>query len=288
MLRIGQSLECWRAPLADAVARRDSLPLFARARRQLVAGAEALDVNFGARPRPGLTEDMRWTAIELRAALPDVPLFLDCGDLDALASVLPAVASPLVVNALPLGSTADAPRRLLEAAAVTQAGVVFSPGASAESDTPDAILSASEAAAMLAGRAGLRGPLYIDCLAYPAASHPARCRGSLAWLRTLRATGDTRLLPLVAVGNVAHGASDADRAALLLVYAASAVAAGAQALIVPVEEVSVMSLIDVMTTVRGPATALERWARALMDEAGARTPPPGGRELRTAWELLAP
>ena len=291
MLLIGQSLECWRVPLAGAVARRDSRPLLGRARRQLKAGVAALDVNFGAGPRPGLAEDMRWTAETLREALPAAPLFLDCGDLDVLASVTLAVAPPLVVNAVPLDSTASASRlRLLEAAAAAGAGVVFSPRVNDDWDDQSAIMAAAKDTLALAARADLHGPLYLDCLAYPAVSHATLCRRSLAWLRALRAAGETRLVPLVAVGNVGHGAAEITRAAIHHVYVALALQSGAQALIIPAEDSSLMSLVKVMTTGCQPESAAERWLLQAMRPVGGhprRLPPPEGSDLRAAWELLA-
>ncbi len=278
-------------PLAGAVARRDSRPLLGRARRQLNAGVSALDVNFGAGPRPGLAEDMRWTAETLREALPAVPLFLDSADLDVLASVTAAVAPPLVVNAVPLDAMASASRlRLLEAAAAAGAGVVFSPRVNGDWSDQSAIMAAAKDTLALAARADLRGPLYLDCLAYPVASHAALCRRSLVWLRALRAAGETRLVPLVAVGNVGHGAAEITRVALHHVYVALALQSGAQALILPAEDSSLMSLVKVMTTGCRPESEAERWSLQAMRPAGADPrilPPPEGSDLRAAWELLA-
>lgn len=147
MLTIGQSLECWRPPLSEAMAGRDTAPLIAGARQQVRSGAVALDLNFGATRRAGLADHLGWAAEVVRAALPEVVLFLDCGDLEALARAVEATAGPVVANAVPLHDnlTPD-PWRLIEAAARAGAGVVVSPRAADERDDDGAILDAARAA----------------------------------------------------------------------------------------------------------------------------------------------
>jgi len=298
MFVIGQSLECWRQPLAGAVARRDSAPLLARAHRQCEAGAHALDLNFGARPqhgsgRPGLAADLAWAAGVLHEALPGVPLFLDCGDLDALAIALPGLRGPVVVNALPV-ETPQTPgvARLLRTAADSGAGVVCSPRTADASDAPEAVLPAAEEMLTLATGAGLRGPLYLDCLAYPAATHAARCRRSLSWLRLLRRAGPPGIEPLVAVGNVGHGASAELRARFEALYVVLATGAGATALLLRAEDSMLMSLIEVMTSIRGVESEIEQWARRLQERPLAPPPAPLSpaplppAPWRAAWDLL--
>jgi hypothetical protein len=285
---IGQSLECWRGSLAAAVARHDPVPLLDRARRQLNAGADALDVNFGAQPRAGLAADLHWTAEVLRTAYSQIPLFLDCGDIDALTLVVAVAPGPLVFNAVPLdGPPDDIARRALEVAAAHGAGVVFSPRVADREDSPSAILDAAEEARALADHAGLNGPLYLDCLAYPAATHAARCRRSLAWLHTLYEEHDAKFVPLVAAGNVGHGAGHLKRAAEL-VYVVLAMASGTEALMLRAEDSLVMSLIAVMEGQSSPTTDLDRWAVEItsLPSDELLTLPPPTAELREAWELL--
>jgi hypothetical protein len=288
VLLIGQSLECWRGGLADAVVERRAAPLLARAQRQLDAGAHTLDVNFGASPRNGLADDLRWAAEVLRAAHPDVPLFLDCGDLEVLASVVALVEGPLVLNAIPLdGPPTEATVRALDAAAARGAGIVFSPRAADGEDSPSAILGAAEEARTLAREAGIAGPLYLDCLAYPAASHPARCRRSLTWLHVLHTTGDSDLVPLVAAGNVGHGAFDSKRL-LQATYVVLAATSGVQALLLRAEDSMLMSLLNVMEDRSHPVSDLERWAvevASLPPDEALTLPPPAG-EYRAAWDML--
>jgi cobalamin-dependent methionine synthase I len=289
MLSIGQSLECWRPPLAAAVARRDANPLLARARGQIVAGADGIDVNFGARPRAGLADDLGWASSVLRDALPGVPLFLDCGDLDALAAAVAATPGPTVANALALDAPpGPAAARLLAAVAATGAGVVLSPRAADREDTPHAILAVAAEARALAVGAGIGGPIYLDCLAYPAARQAARCRRSLAWARALADARVTGVAPLVAAGNVGHGAPEAVRAAVEAVYVVFALASGVTALLVSAEDSTLMSLIAVMEGASVPRTDLERWALEVRSGPAAQlfALPPPGEQARSAWTLL--
>jgi cobalamin-dependent methionine synthase I len=229
----------------------------------------------------------------LRAALREVPLFLDCGDIDALTSALMAVGGPVVVNAVPLeaGEPAPAVVRLLDVAAAAGAGVMCSPRAADARDEPDAILEAAERARVLAARAGLVSALYLDCLAYPPASDRGRCRRSIQWLRTLRDSGDDVLIPLVAVGNVAHGVPRELRQAVRAIYAALAAGAGATALILPVEDGALMRTVEVVTGARARETPGETWLSSMAAaEAGGGgalpAPPPDAPRLREAWTFF--
>ncbi|MEZ4552465.1 MAG: hypothetical protein R3B59_00995 [Dehalococcoidia bacterium] len=282
MLVIGQSIECWRPPLADAVAGRDAAPLVARGRKQADAGAAALDVNFGAIGRPGLVGDLVWAASVLRAELPEVTLFLDCGDHDALVEAAPSVPGPIVVNAI---SVPAADPALIEASATAGAGVVFSPRRADRSDDDGAILDAAQTAADMMAGSDVTGPAYLDCLTYPPATNLERCRRSLRWVAALRESGPARIEPLVAVGNLGHGATRERRRPLRMVYVALAAAAGAGAMILPVEDAELMSLVRALDGLHDPRSDFEAWALAL------RTPdrpakPPAGDDLRSAWELL--
>ncbi len=76
-LLIGQSLELWSGMFRQALVRRAPAALVGQARGQLDAGAQAIDVNLGV-DDPG--QHLGWVASALRDALPETPLFLDCGD----------------------------------------------------------------------------------------------------------------------------------------------------------------------------------------------------------------
>ncbi len=296
---IGQSLELWRAPLDAALRDREPAPLLARARRQLAAGATALDLNTGVR---GTADDLRWLAALVREIAPGIPLLLDSGDEAALAESLEAcrrdgVAAPLVANAAVAGgpgSPGHGP--LLEAAALGGAGVVVSPrgldaGDAAAPATAARTVETLLAALERARAAGVGGPLYLDALAYPPALDAARCARSLDVLRALRDLGGAT--PLVAAGNVGHGAPSALRPALRLLYAVAATAAGAGAIILPVEQRDLIEAVALAAGERPPADDRERWLAALATaardgERWPRPPPAAGDVEHEAWSLLAP
>ena len=254
-LLVGQSLELWRPPLAEALRRRDPAPLRDRAARQLAAGAHALDLNrgvgSGAAPS-AIADDLAWAAAAIREAQPGVALWLDCADAAALAIAVATVPPPVVANAAPLDGSPRT-RALLAAAAASGAGVVLSP-APHESQEPEAepapldlplhaLLAAAEQARALLASAGL-ADAWFDCLAYPAATDAPRARRALALVHALAADSarTPRLCPLLAVGNVGHGAPPRLRPALRRRYAAAAAAAGA-ALILPVEDAELLAAI---------------------------------------------
>ena len=286
-LLIGQSLELWSGMSRQAFARRAPAALVRQARGQLDAGAQAIDVNLGV-DDPG--EHLGWVASALRDALPETPLFLDCGDVDALVAVLPAVAPPLVANAAPLDAGAEV---VVEAAAAAGAGVVLSPRA-ADADDPaplPRLLELADEGRALAARSGVTGGLYFDCLAYPAASDGERCLRSLDLVRALRERRPA-LAPLVAVGNVAHGAPAPLRALLGTCYAAAAVGAGARALILPVEDAPLLRAVALADGSASPEDGAERWLVELADAAAAgRALPAPAPDVASGagavWALLA-
>ncbi len=328
-LLIGQSLELWRGPLAAAAAARNGAALEAAARAQLDAGARALDVNAGARDE--LAPELAWAAGALAVALPGVPLLLDCGDGRALAAALRAAAETAGGERGEVGAEADARRRsrlvanalrpgdaaagaLLDAAAASGAGLVLSPAeldGAARADPPPA-----EAVALLlrarerARAAGVGGPLFADALAYPPAADAARCARSLATLRALaaagaREAGRATLVPLVAVGNVGHGAPAELRPALRRLYAAAALGAGARALLLPVEDRALVDVVGALAPLAAPmgrratrppggtAPAAELpWLRRVARAASSGHPLPAptaraGPRPDAAWDLLA-
>ena len=274
-LLVGQSLELWREPLAGSLRRRDPEPLVARARRQLeaarAAGVEriALDLNRGlgeGEPPARLANDLAWAASAIRGAEPGLALWLDCGSHEALAVLLGEIAPPLTVNAAFL----DRPgaRELLATAAATGAGVVLSPAARA-GGSPDALLRAAAEARGLLAEAGL-AEAWFDCLAAPPPASPWR---ALGLVRALAASEQRpRLRPLLAAGNVSYvaGATPRLREALRALYAAVARGAGAEALIAPLEQPSLLAAAGVGPP---PAEPAARWLRAAAAAAARGEPP---------------
>ncbi len=300
MVLIGQSLERWRAPLDAALRDRNPAPLLARARRQLAAGATALDLNAGAR---GTAGDLRRVAAIVHDLAPDVPLLLDSGDETALAAALEAcrrdgLAAPRVANAAVAGGRGE--QAIFEAAARGGAGVVVSPRGLEPAESGDAgapatagrIVETLLAALERARAAGAGGPVYLDALAHPPALDAARCARSLDVLRALREVVPREAaIPLVAAGNVGHGAPPALRPALRLLYAVAASGAGARAIMLPVEQRGLIEALALTAGDRRPAGDRERWLRAVAPAArdGERWPAPppvAGDAAREAWALL--
>lgn len=252
MLLVDQSLQLFRGALAAARAAGDPEPLVARARLLLESGAQALDVNVGVE---GDAHQLIWALTALRRALPGVPLFLDGPGPATLAVTLDlcereGVHGPLVVNALPGGGedgpeAASARTALLRATARAGAGLVISPrGAdSADPKADAAIFRAGLDAALEARDAGVRETIYLDALAWPAATDAARARRALRLLRAWRAVAG--VTPLVAIDNVTASLEGEPRRALRRLFTAAALGAGAEALILPVEDAALMATVDV-------------------------------------------
>lgn len=293
MLLIGQSLELHRSPLAHALAAPDAGPLLANARAQRALGADALDLGAGV---GGAALDLLWAAAVLRPAAPGVPLWLDAGRAAALATALDlcerdGVAGPFVANALPVDELrTTAGEALLRAAVRAQATLVLTPRALDDAKRAEADRLAEACREGLAGArtGGLTASCYVDALAYPPALDAARARRSLELLRLLRGTHG--VVPLVAVGNVGHGAPHELRPALRVAYAAAACGAGAGALMLPVEQPGLVAAVRAASGASEPAGALETWACAVAEASatGARVPPPphARPELAAAARLL--
>jgi len=287
-LLVGQSLELWRDPLKAAVNSRDLDAVAAVARRQLDVGAQALDVNLGASGDPAVH---RAALAAIREAAPGIPLFLDTADARALAAGLGVVRGPVVANAVPL-TDPDAPA-LLESAARGGAGVVLTPRLADRVDPAplELLVRLLEDGVEQARAFGVEGTIYLDCLAFPPAHDRTRAVRSIGLLRFLahRAThGGTDAIPLVAVGNVGHGALDRLRPALRRIYAALTLGAGVEALILPVEDAPLLDAVAVIEGSRAPGDASERWLAALAAAVrdGERLPAPDegvAGVLREAW-----
>ena len=271
MILIGQSLELSLPRLLGAVRSRDPGPIVDAVRRQVEAGAGAIDVNGGVHAD---ADDLAWCVRVAWDALPGVPLFLDAASPLLIAEALTAcrhagIVGPLVVNSLAADATGSFDADALHAAAATvhaTAGLVVSPRGADGRGAADAASAEDIAAAGLralhaARDAGVGRPWYLDALAFPPLSDPVRCARSLAVLRAWRSVEDAEAL--VAVGNVGYGAPRALGAALRAVYAAAATGAGARALILPVEEPTTLRAVRIASAEVEPATDEDRWFAAV-------------------------
>ncbi|MCK9485314.1 MAG: hypothetical protein M0R73_01230 [Dehalococcoidia bacterium] len=297
MLIVGQSLELHRRPLADALTARAAAPLVERAREQVEAGAQALDLNLGTQ---GWADDFRWAVGALRRGGVSAELWLDGASAAELAAALDGCAlaglpGPLVANALPAGAALGAAEGALLAAAARQgAGLVISPrmvdrGGVAGAE-PEWVVHEAVQAVERARGWGVPGPHYVDALAWPALLDVAGCRRSLDLLRRYRDA-----IPyaerLAAVGNVSHGVGREVGAALRQVYAAAAAGAGASALILPVEERAALRAALLGAGEASPRDEVEGYlvmVAQAQEAAVTPPPPPDGTPstLHEAWRLI--
>ncbi len=292
---IEQSRQLFRGELASAIARRGPAPLVEHARARLDAGADAIDVNAGVE---GDAHGLFWALTHLRRALPGTPLFLDGPGPATLAVTLElcereGVHGPLVANALPVGAepTADeasARTALLRAVARARAGLVISPRG-ADSDDPKAdaaIFRAALDAALEARDAGVRETIYLDALAWPAATDAARARRALRLLRAWRSVEG--VTPLVAVDNVTAGLDGEMRGAMRRLFAAAAIGAGAGALIVPCDDRALLHTIEEQrsTDIAESDDWLTQVAAAAHEGRALASTPAPAEEFRSAAALL--
>lgn len=239
MILVGQSLTWHSGRLAEAVRRRQAAPVVARAIRQVEAGADALDLNAGIE---GNARDLVWVARTLRKAGLGLPLWLDAGDPHVLLDAARRISGPVVLNALAVGY--DEPTweaTFLEAVADLEVGLVISPRiAPVPGYALPAYLEGAEDAVWRARIVGI-DECYLDALAYPVTTRPAAAEASLTLLAAYR-DENFGAIPLVAVGNVSHGAEPADAPAIRAAYTRRAVEAGAGALILPVEDEGLVAI----------------------------------------------
>lgn len=263
-LRIGQSLELWRAPVIASRAWIGEVVL-----RQFAAGADTIDINTGA--QHGARALIEAAAL-VRPLAPTAPLFLDSADSLALLAALEAVPAPVVANAVALGEAAEL--ALLEAVARAHGGAVLTARLHDEQRvaSTEELTHALATGIQRARNAGVEGTLYLDCLAYPPAVDHERWLRSFEMVRIAAGPNRTALL---AVGNVGHGAPGRLRPWLRLVTLALAHGAGARALILPVEEGRLLSALRLLEGERVAANDLDHWLLEVAEAGreGAWPPP---------------
>lgn len=254
-------------------------------RRRLEAGAHALDLNAGIDGRAAVLLE---AARRVRTYAPSTPLFLDTADAEALAQATASAQAPIVANAVVLGDASEL--ATLEAVARADAGAVLSPRMLDEVEA----LAAEPLADILrrgierARQAGIRGPLYLDALAYPPTVDRERWERAL---QVVRALAQEEASVLLALGNVGYGAAGVTRRWLRLITAGLALGAGARALILSVLERPLVEAVRALEDSRAPASELDEWLRALARaSAGGASPPPppptsAPRDLVDAWGM---
>jgi len=248
-------------------------------RPRLEAGAQALDLNAGIE---GGARALLDAATRVRALAPGTPLFLDTADPATLAGAVTRAPAPVVANAVVLGDASEG--ALLDAIASVGAGAVLSPRAH---DTGDALPARALLEVLASGlerarTAGVRGPLYLDALAYPPAIDRRRWHRAI---EVVRAAREVEAIALLAIGNVGHGAPVKLRPWLRLVTCALAVGAGARALILPVLERPLIEAVHLLEGRRAPSSELDPWLLALASDGPTSPPPSAPRPLIEAWAV---
>jgi len=84
-ITIGERIHCISPVIRDAFANRNPEPILERAKQQLDAGADYLDVNIGPAESDG--EDlMKWAVQLLQSEFDNVPLALDTANQKAIVA----------------------------------------------------------------------------------------------------------------------------------------------------------------------------------------------------------
>ena len=108
-ITIGERIHCISPSIRKAMAERDPEPILKRAREQLDAGADYLDVNIGPAESDG-EELMRWAVKLLQENFDNVPLSLDTANMKAIEAgiqVYNRAKGKPIVNSADAGSRID-------------------------------------------------------------------------------------------------------------------------------------------------------------------------------------
>jgi len=197
MLIIGERINpTGKRELAEDLARGRFDVLLDEAKRQIAAGAQALDVNVCVEGRE--EAELMLAAIKRLRALADCAIFVDSRSSEVHRRVLEAGAVGLVINSV---REAPDPDALLELAAKRAAGVVLMPLGG-----PTGELALRRRAALslrqAAQRAGLEeSRLWMDVGVVPLALGSARFEQTFQFLRFVRDELGARTLAAVSNGS---------------------------------------------------------------------------------------
>jgi 5-methyltetrahydrofolate corrinoid/iron sulfur protein methyltransferase len=222
MYIIGERINGMFRSVARAIADRDEAAIADLARRQVEAGAHALDVNTG--PTEGdPVEVMRWL-VETIQAVVDVPLSIDSPKIPVVEAGLRAARRPAIIN-----STTGAQAKLdtmLPLAAQYNAGLI---GLTIdERGIPRNAEARAEIALTIVARALEAGiepdRLYLDPIVLPVSAAQDQCAAALKAIPVFRSLCDPA--PKIAIGlsNVSQGT--AHRSLVNRTYLVMAMAAG--------------------------------------------------------------
>ena len=223
-----------------------------------------------------------WSAIDIattvksaRTITTEQPLFIRSPRPAATAQFLElaerdGINRPLAVGGLIAGGGAfgSDEEYLLRAVAKARCGLVISPSkmdqqgiAGAEIDW---IVHSTGLALEWARTRGAPGPIFLDALAWPAAVDPVGTRRSLKLISAFKsAYPDTNtFLDSKIVG---YGSAAALHSALLKIYIASAIGAGIDSIVVPLESASIRRLISVASHANEPVFEDEFFLQKLIE-----------------------
>jgi 5-methyltetrahydrofolate corrinoid/iron sulfur protein methyltransferase len=222
MFIIGERINGMFRSVAKAIAERDEAWIKDLARRQVEAGAHALDVNTG--PTEGdPVEVMRWLVDTIQTVV-DVPLSIDSAKIPVIEAGLRAARLPAIIN-----STTGAQAKLdslLPLAAAHNASLI---GLTIdERGIPRNAEARAEIALTIVARALEAGieptRLYLDPIVLPVSAAQDQCAAALKAIPTFKSLCDPA--PKIAIGlsNVSQGT--ANRSLVNRTYLVMAMAAG--------------------------------------------------------------
>jgi 5-methyltetrahydrofolate corrinoid/iron sulfur protein methyltransferase len=203
MFIIGERINGMFKAVARAIAERDADAIAELARRQVEAGAHALDINTG--PTEGDPADvMRWLVETAQDAV-DVPMSIDSPKLPVVESGLRAARRPPIINSttgardrldslLPLAVKYDAS---IIALTIDERGIPRNADARAE------IALTIVAAAMEAGLPTDR--LLLDPIVLPVSAAQDQCAAALEAVSVFRTLSDPAPRIIVGLSNVSQG-----------------------------------------------------------------------------------
>lgn len=99
MILVGESLNVISTKIGRAFKERDPKPIQEEALFQKEKGMDYIDINLGPAKKDG-HELMPWVIETVQEVVPDVPLWLDTSNIDAIAAGLKVCKNPPVINSI--------------------------------------------------------------------------------------------------------------------------------------------------------------------------------------------
>ncbi|OFX30883.1 MAG: hypothetical protein A2Z07_06480 [Armatimonadetes bacterium RBG_16_67_12] len=240
MFVIGERINGMFRAVARAIQQRDGAAIADLSRKQVAAGAHALDINTGP-TADDPAEVMAWLVQVVQEAV-DVPLSIDSPRPPVLAAGLRACRRPAIIN-----STTGAQSKL---DAIVPLAVEYRAGLIAltndERGIPRNAAARAEIALTIVARAMEAGlptdQLYLDPLVLPVNAAQDQCEEALEAIATFRTLCEPAPHILLGLSNVSQGT--ANRSLINRTYLAMAMALGCDAAILdPLDK-------DLMDTIR--------------------------------------